>query len=376
MKSAFAWLVAMGLAVALTAVAVPRLSPTPVAAPTATGAAAPVAVAGGPALSTVAGSVRRVVEQTKPAVVQITSEQVKLDKTGLPVAEGRGVGSGVIYDASGLILTNNHVVDGARSLMVSLPDGRTFVGELLGGDPQMDLAVVRIQPAAGEPLPVAKLGVSSELAVGDAVVAIGNALGLPGGPTVTAGVVSALGRAIQEPSETPGQPGPYLYDLIQTDAAINPGNSGGPLFNLAGEVVGINTLGAGGDEVMAQGIGFAIAIDAARPIADQLASGGKVVHPFLGIGYGLLTPAIAAQLELPVKQGVVVGQVVQGSPAERAGLRPRDVIVAVDGLAIVDETTLGRALNQRRPGERAGLAIARGAERLTLEVTLGERPTC
>ena len=144
---------------------------------------------------------------------------------------------------------------------------------------------------------------------------------------------------------------------------------------MAGEVVGINTLGAGGNgEVMAQGIGFAIAIDAARPIADQLAAGGEVVHPFLGIGYGMLTPALAARLELPIKQGVVVGEVAAGSPAERAGLRTRDVIVAVDGQPIVDETTLGRALNRRRPGEQAELALARGDERLTLRVTLGGRP--
>ena len=318
------------------------------------------------------GSVRAVAELTKPAVVQITSQQATVD--GLGRASNRtGVGSGVIYDPSGLILTNNHVVEGARTLLVSLPDGRSYPGTLRGGDSQMDLAVIRIEAESGEELPVAQLGDSEALAVGDGVVAIGNALALPGGPTVTAGVVSALGRAIQEPSERPGEPGPDLYDLIQTDAAINPGNSGGPLLNMAGEVVGINTLGAGGDGTV-QGIGFAIAINAARPIADQLATGGRVAHPFLGIGYGLLTPALAAELAVPIKQGVVVGQVVADSPASRAGLRQRDVIVTVDDQPIVDETTLGRALNRHQPGDQVLLVVVRGSERLSLEATLAERP--
>jgi len=199
---------------------------------------------------------------------------------------------------------------------------------------------------------------------------------LPGGPTVTAGVVSALNRAIQEPSETSGEPGPYLFDLIQTDASINPGNSGGPLLNMAGEVVGINTLGAGGDgSVTAQGIGFAISINAARPIAGQLATEGRVSHPFLGIAYGLLTPALAAQLDLSVKQGVVISRVVRGAPAAQARIQPKDVITAVDGQPIVDETTLGRALSQHKPGDRVRLNVARGGEQLTIDVTLGERPS-
>jgi S1-C subfamily serine protease len=307
--------------------------------------------------------------------VQVTNEQAVQDQLGRPTTSPVGLGSGVIYDPSGLILTNNHVVEGAKSLLVSLPDGRTYSAKLLGGDAQMDLAVVRIEPGAGETLPVTALGDSEALAVGDGVVAIGNALGLPGGPTVTAGVVSALGRAIQEPSDRPSEPGPYLYDLIQTDAAINPGNSGGPLLNMAGEVIGINTLGAGGDSgAMAQGIGFAIAINSARPIAQQLASGGRVSHPFLGIAYGPVNPALASQLGLPIKQGVVLGQVTAGSPAAQAGLRPRDVITTVDGQPIVDETTLGRALSRRQPGDRVRLGVQRGNEQLAVDVTLGERP--
>jgi S1-C subfamily serine protease len=144
---------------------------------------------------------------------------------------------------------------------------------------------------------------------------------------------------------------------------------------MAGEVVGINTLAGGGDgSTMVQGIGFAIAIDAVRPIADLLAAGKQVAHPFLGIGYGMLTPALATQLGVTVKQGVVVGQVVPGTPAAQAGLQARDVIVAVDGQPIVDETTLGRALNKHQPGEHVQLAVVRGSQQLTLDVTLGQRP--
>lgn len=322
------------------------------------------------------GSVRAVVERVKPAVVQIANQQLMLDQLGRSALTAAGVGSGVIYDRQGLILTNNHVVAGARSLTVALPDGRTYPARLLGGDAQMDLAVVQISPKAGETLPLAALGDSAALAVGDQVVAIGNALALPGGPTVTAGVVSALNRAIQEPAATSGEPGPYLYDLIQTDASINPGNSGGPLLNMAGEVVGINTLAAGGaGDVNAHGIGFAISINAARPIADKLATAGRVLHPFLGIAYGLLTPALAARLDLPVQQGVVISRVVRGAPAAQAGIQIKDVITAVDGQPIVDETSLGRALSQREPGDRVRLSVARGGAQLTLDVTLGERPS-
>jgi S1-C subfamily serine protease len=321
------------------------------------------------------GTVREVAQRARAAVAQITTERATLDRLGRPAATGRGVGSGVVYDAGGLVLTNNHVVEGATSLTVSLPDGRVYEGKVLGGDPQMDLAVLKIRPAAGEALPVAPLGNSATLEVGDWVVAIGNALGLPGGPTVTAGVVSAVGRAIQEPSGVPGEPGPYLYDLIQTDAAINPGNSGGPLFNLAGEVVGINTLGAGSDgDVMAQGIGFAIAIDTARPVADQLVTTGRVAHAYLGVAYAPVTLAVAQQLGLQVKQGLVLTQVATGSPAATAGLRPRDVVRAVDGQPVTDETTLGRVLSRRRPGDRLGVTLVRGAQQVTLDITLGERP--
>ena len=376
MRSNLGWLFAALLVVALVGSALtPDLFPARTFLPslsTPVSSAAPAAVPA-PAAP---GSVRSVVERVRPAVVQITNQQIVLDQRGRSAIAPAGVGSGVIYDARGLILTNNHVIAGARSLTVALPDGRTYSATLLGGDAQMDLAVVQIAPRGGEALPVVALGDSAALAVGDQVVAIGNALALPGGPTVTAGVVSALDRAIQEPSETPGEDGPYLFDLIQTDASINPGNSGGPLLNMAGEVVGINTLAAGSDgNVAAQGIGFAISINAARPIADQLATVGRVAHPYLGIAYVQVTPALAAQFDLPAKQGVVISQVVRGGPAARAGVQPKDVITAVDSQPIVDETTLGRALSQRKPHDRVQLSVARGGEQLTIDVTLGERPS-
>ena len=215
------------------------------------------------------------------------------------------------------------------------------------------------------------------MAVGDWVVAIGNAIALPGGPTVTAGVAGALGRTIQEPADQSGAPGPFLYDLIQTDAAINPGNSGGALVNLAGQVVGINTLVAGMAEpgVQAQGIGFAIAINSAKPIAQQLVASGKAVHPFLGIQYSALTPSIARQLGIQDGQGIVVLQVVAGSPSDKAGLKRQDVLTQVDDQKIADESTLGRVLSTHKPGDVLTLQVRRGSQTMPVTVTLGERPT-
>jgi len=188
-------------------------------------------------------AIREVSRQVRPAVVQITNQQqVQIGQFNQPFVVPAGVGSGVIYDNQGHVLTNNHVIEGAQQILVSLPDKRSFPGKMVGADPQTDLAVLQI---SGQDLPVARLGDSSQLAVGDWVVAIGNALALPGGPTVTQGVVSALDRTVQEPGDPQGQGstvGPFLFDVVQTDAPINPGNSGGPLVNLEGEVVGINTL--------------------------------------------------------------------------------------------------------------------------------------
>lgn len=318
-----------------------------------------------------ASAIKQVAERVKPAIVQITNEQVQYSLFSAPFTVPAGVGSGIIYDTQGHILTNNHVVAGAQKLLVSLPDGRSFPAKLIGGDPQTDLAVVQIN---GNNLPVAQLGDSNQLQVGDWVVAIGNALALPGGPTVTAGVVSALNRNIQEPSSQTGAGGPFLFNVIQTSAPINPGNSGGALASLSGQVIGINTLIAtqAGPGVQAQGIGFAIAISTAKPIADQLVATGKVVHTYLGINYIPLNPSIAAQLGIRETHGVVIINVAPGSPAEKAGLQPQDVITRVDNTSLTTESGLAEIEHSHKPGDKLSLTVVRGSQTLHIEVTLGE----
>ncbi len=332
-----------------------------------------------------APDIRAAVERVRPAVVQITNQQqVTTRQFRQPIPETAGIGSGVIYDPSGLILTNNHVIEGASTLIVALPDGRTFQGRLLGTDPQTDLAVVKIDAAD---LPVAPLGDSASLAVGDWVVAIGNALALSGGPTVTAGIVSALNRAVQSPppeptGETPEPAapqtaGPYLFDLIQTDAPINPGNSGGPLIDLLGNVVGINTLIAVSTSTGApvEGIGFATSINAAKSIADELVATGRAVHPFLGVEYVPLNPALAARLDTPSQRGAFVTAVTPNSPAARAGLQADDVILAIDDQQLQNESDLARIINDHRPGDTITMTVERDGRRLTLRATLAEQPS-
>ncbi len=264
-------------------------------------------------------------------------------------------------------------VEGAQKLLVALPDGQSFQAKLIGRDPMTDLAVVQI---SGGNLPVADLGDSSQLQVGDWVVAIGNALALDGGPTVTAGVVSALGRTVQEPSDTSAQ-GPYLFDVIQTSAPINPGNSGGALVNLAGQVVGINTLVAGQAEpgVPAQGIGFAISVAAAKPIADQLVATGNVIYPYLGISDIDLNASIAAQLGITEKEGIIIRRVGRGSPADQAGLQRLDVITAVDGQVLSGDSDLQRILREHKPGDTLTLSVIRENQKLTVNVLVGQAPS-
>jgi S1-C subfamily serine protease len=320
-------------------------------------------------------SIINVANAVKPAVVQITNMQVQPGPANQGAVVPAGVGSGVIYDTAGHILTNDHVVTGAQQLQVSLPDKRSFPAEIVGEDPMTDLAVVQIN---GDNLPIAKLGDSANLQVGEWVVAIGNALALPGGPTVTQGVVSATNRTVQEPGARQGAAGPFLFDAVQTDAPINPGNSGGALANLSGQVIGINTLVAAqaGPGVSAQGIGFAIAIDTAKPIADQLVATGHAVHPYLGIGYGPLTPALAVRLGVSnTINGVVIGQITPGSPAEAAGLQPGDVITAVDGKPLDSESSLAEQLSQHKPGDMVSLTVVRNGQSQNVQVTLGTAPT-
>ncbi|MFN2291449.1 MAG: S1C family serine protease [Anaerolineae bacterium] len=320
-------------------------------------------------------AIYQVVEEVKPAVVQVTNEQVGLAGFGQSTAIPVGVGSGIIYDAQGYVLTNNHVVEGASKIIVSLPDGRAFPATVVGQDPQTDLAVIQIEASD---LPVAELADSSQPAVGDWVVAIGNALALPGGPTVTAGLVSATGRTIQEsPSSNASQQipgsGPYLFDLIQTDAAINPGNSGGPLVNLNGQVVGINTLGGGstGQGTQAQGIGFAISMSTAKPIADQLVANGQVEHPYLGADYVALNPALSAQNNIPVPYGDYITGITTGSPAAKAGLQKDDIITQANGQDLTGDSDLALIIHAHKAGDELSLTVRRGSQTLTIQATLG-----
>ncbi len=284
---------------------------------------------------------------------------------------GSGSGSGVIYDASGFILTNRHVVEDATSLNVVLDDGREFTGTVYGIDPLTDLAIVTIE---GSDLPFAPIGSSAALEPGQVAIAIGNPLG-DYENTVTTGVVSGIGRQIVA-SNAAQTSSDVLRNLIQTDAAINPGNSGGPLVNSAGQVIGVNT--AINEE--AEGIGFSIPIDVARPIMDQALAGEELVRPWIGVYYTPLTPALADENGVDVDYGALVGTndgsdaVFPGSPAEEAGLEAGDVITALNGEPIGADTDLSMAILPYGPGDTITLTVLRGAQTLELDVTLGQLP--
>lgn len=302
------------------------------------------------------------VETLKPSVVHILSEAATLDVFG-QITPQRGVGTGFIIDDDGHIVTNNHVVtiDGdqpAQDITVTLDDGRQFDAEIVGRDPPTDLAVLKIEASALTPV---ALGSSEELVVGEDVLAIGNALDLPGGPTVTRGVVSAKDRLIQSDAIT-------IPDAIQTDASINPGNSGGPLLNAQGEVVGITTAVIRGE---AEGIGLVIAIDTAKPIIDELIDNGQVDRGMLGVTITEITPSLAAQFGLAVEQGVGLQAVQPGAPADDAGLQEGDIIVEVEGEEITNSGELFQALTENRAGETVTVEFFRGDARMSAEVTLG-----
>ena len=257
----------------------------------------------------------------------------------------RGQGTGVIFEADGLILTNAHVVEGASRVTVGLVDGRTMEGSVVGSDPVTDLAVVRV--AASEPLPVAPLGDSDAVEVGDWAIAVGNPFGLDN--TVTLGIISSTNRNATKLGITDKR-----LDLIQTDAAINPGNSGGPLVDAAGNVIGINTLVRSGPGA---GLGFAIPINRARNIAQQLVSTGRASHPVIGVG-------LAAG-----PQGPVIRSVQPGAPAAGAGLKPDDVITAINGVATASPTQVVAAIERNGVGRKLTLSIKRGETSLTVSLT-------
>jgi len=312
-----------------------------------------------------------VAAKVSPAVVRITVEG-STDAGNLGVIPETGVGSGVIYNSDGWILTNRHVIEGGDTFKVELKDGRVFSGDVYGIDTLTDLAIVRIE---GDDLPAAAIGVSDALEVGQLVIAIGSPLGTYSN-SVTSGIVSAKGRTIT----TDGSAKP-LTNLIQTDAAINPGNSGGPLLDANGNVVGINTAIA----TNSNGIGFAIPIDVARPIMAQAVAGEKLARPYLGIQFVSITRQLADEENLPVQAGALVGGrnqddqpvpgVQDGTPAASAGIKDGDIITSVEGKAIDDGHPLDATLAQFSPGQTVSVEIVRGSERLTLEVTLGTRPS-
>jgi serine protease Do len=270
----------------------------------------------------------------------------------------RGQGSGFIYGSDGLVVTNNHVVQDADEVRVKLEDGRTFDAKVVGRDPSTDVALIRINDKKG--LPAVTLGDSDKLEVGDWVVAIGNPFGLS--HTVTAGIVSAKARS------TGGQ----YDDFIQTDAAINPGNSGGPLFNLRGEVVGINAqiLGPGANI----GIGFAIPINLAKSVVAQLRDKGKVVRGYLGIGYQGIDDAMAKALGLDKPEGALVREVVRGGPADKAGVQPGDVIVEFNGRSDQIGERLAQLVATVQPGSTVKLLVRRERIKKELSIKVGTRP--
>jgi S1-C subfamily serine protease len=284
-----------------------------------------------------------------------------------------GVGSGVIYDPHGWILTNRHVVADSQQLTVELKDGREFDGEVYGIDTLTDLAIVKIE---GTSFPSAPIGDSSELQVGQLTIAIGSPLGTYSN-TVTSGIVSATGRTIEVQDDT------VLRNLIQTDAAINPGNSGGPLIDAVGNVIGINTAVA----LDSNGIGFAIPINIARPIMQQALAGQELARPYIGIQFVTLDQQRAEDNDLPVDQGawVVVldpqteepngeSAIRDDSPALVAGVETGDIIVAIEGVAIDNEHPLDAVLSQFAPGQTVELTLLRGSTRDMVAVTLGTRP--
>jgi serine protease Do len=309
-------------------------------------------------------STEEIVRQLRPSVVQVLTEGANQDIFG-QLQPSQGIGTGVIIDDEGHIITNNHVVrlggeTIASQITVTLSDGSTEDAEVVGTDPQTDLAVLKIDATALSP---ADLGSSDDLAVGEDVVAMGYALGLEGEPTVSRGVVSAKNRTIEDQ-------GISINDVIQTDASINPGNSGGPLVDNQGRVVGINTAIISN----AQSIGFSISIDLAKPIVQELIDSGQVTRGYVGVSLTDITPSLAQNRDLPVDEGVGIVEVVPGSPADEAGLQQNDIIVGIEDREITNMGDLLEALRTYQAGDTVTFRLYRDGEQQELEVTLGQQP--
>lgn len=273
----------------------------------------------------------------------------------------RGIGSGIVLDGQGHVLTTQHVVDGVDKVIVAFPDGRVLSGTVVGGDVETDVAVVRV---TGKDFPTADFADSDALKVGQPVLAIGNPLGLPGGPTVTSGVISSLRRNL---ARGPGDG----VRVIQTDAAVNPGNSGGPLIDLQGRVVAINSATI----PYAEGIGFSIPINAARDVASQIIEHGRVQRPWLGIAGYDVDRRIAAYYGLTARYGVFLAEVNSGSPAEGAGLQVGDVLTSLGGRPLTGLADLIELLRERRIGESIDAEVERRGRTVRVSVTLGARPS-
>jgi Do/DeqQ family serine protease len=311
------------------------------------------------------------VKKAMPSVVNIsTSKEVRLPRNS-PLNELRrflgddpqkatSLGSGVIVSAGGYILTNNHVVEAADEIEISLTDGRKLLATVVGNDPETDLAVLRVE---SKDLPAMTFGSSDTLRVGDIVLAIGNPFGF--GQTVTMGIVSALGRS--------GLGINVFENFIQTDAAINPGNSGGALIDASGNLVGINTAifsRSGGS----MGIGFATPVSTAKSVLEQIIRNGTVTRGWVGVELAPVTPAIAESFKLGTVDGVIISGVLTGGPADRAGIKPGDVLVSIDGRPILDPQGVLNAVTGFAPGSSAKMKLKRKGEDVEVAVTVGRRP--
>jgi len=312
--------------------------------------------------SLVLPNIADVVAKVKPSVVAITTEVVSFDFFNRPFTQ-QGAGSGWILDENGIIVTNNHVVEGASSITVTMDDGSTFTVDrsVVFTDSLNDLAIIKID---AQNLAAVTVGDSKALRVGEWVVAIGNALGQ--GIRATEGIISRQGVAI------PVAPGQTLYDLIETTAAINPGNSGGPLVNLAGEVIGITSAKIA--TVGVEGMGYAISTETAIPIIEELITNGYVTRPWLGIVLYTVDQFAVARYELGVESGVLITQVVQGSPADKAGLKPGDVITRFADREIATAEDMIRAIHLSEIGQKVPVTYWRDKAEYNTEVTPIESP--
>ena len=313
-------------------------------------------------LTEILPNIADVVALVKPSVVAINTEVISSDFFNRPFTQ-EGAGSGWILDKDGIIITNNHVVEGADTITATLDDGSTYEVDIstVFTDRLNDLAILKID---AQNLPALQVGDSSHLKIGDWVVAIGNALGQ--GIRATQGIVSRQGVSI------PLDQGQTLYDLIETTAAINPGNSGGPLVNLSGEVIGITSAKIA--SIGVEGMGYAISTETAVPIIEQLIKNGYVIRPWLGVGLYTVDQFVVMRYELAVDKGVLITQIVQGSPAIQAGLDVGDIIVTVDGKETDTVVELTRILHAAQIGQQIAITVWRDDEQFTVEVTLAENP--